>query len=277
MGVILNGLFYPLYSRPGRLARIVTGTGESKTVAIGAAAPPSAVNGQPSQPPQKNYVLTPDAHFNVAIKVRKSSETRNEQINTMLGEMIAANPGFMEWFGDLFMKTTDSPDANELADRAKVMLAPPIQKMLSDKQEGQQPIPPEVQQQLAQAQQTIEAMTQQLEALTKEREVDAIKAQSQAQLAEINNAAKVQIESLKAELTLAKDELNNTFKMALEEFKALEAAKTREDEQKHEVALAAAEAATKAEEAERARQQAVEMADREAIQQANQPKKEPAK
>lgn len=281
MGVILNGLFYPLYRRPGRLARIVTGTGDSKTVTIGAATPSPAGDGSPSQPPPKQYILTPDAHFNVAIKVRKNTETRNDQINTMLGEMIAANPGFMEWFGDLFMKTTDSPDANELADRAKVMLAPPIQQMLKAKQEGQTPIPPEVQQKMAEAEQVIKGLTEQVEALTKEAETESAKmqakAQADAQLEQVTSAAALQLEQMKGELALAKQQMADEFKMALEQFKATEAAKTREDEQKHEIAMASAEAAQKAEEAEATREHASEMGEQghqQALeQQANAPKK----
>jgi len=275
MGVILNGLFYPLYKRPGRLARIVTGSGESKTVTIGAATP--SVDGQSAQPPQKNYVLTEDANFNVAIKVTKNSETRNDQVNTMLGELIGANPEFMGWFGDLFLKTTDSPDAKELAERAKVMLAPPIQSMLAGKQEGQQPIPPEVQQKLAKAEEVIQGLTEQVEVMTKEREVEGIKLQAQQELEQIKNEAKITLEKMQLEHEAAKLQMTNSFTMALEEFKAREKLKLQDDQQAHEVSQAAAEADIKAKEAEATREHAAQMGEQSHLQsleqQANQPKK----
>lgn len=268
MGAILNGMFHPIFTnRPGRLARIVTGDGQSKTVTIGAATPSPAVEGQPpQQPPQKQYILTPDANFNVAVKVTKNSETRNDQINSMLGEMIAANPEFMTWFGDLFMKTTDSPDAKELSERAKVMLAPPIQSMLQQKDKGGPPIPPEAQQKLAQAEETIRSLSEQLNQVTEQLKTDAAKAQSAAQLADMNNAAKMQIEQLKADITLQVEQLTNKTKIEIERFKAQQATVTREDEQAHDVALASAEAAHKAEEAESAREHAAEMGEQSHLQ-----------
>ena len=76
---VINDLLYPIYGRPGRLARMMNGQGEMSAVIIGQ---PFTMQGdgrqakpvpvpQGTQPPQgaKTYNLTPDAGFNVAIKV----------------------------------------------------------------------------------------------------------------------------------------------------------------------------------------------------------------
>lgn len=241
MGVILNGLFYPLLGqKPGRLARIINGEGESETVVI---------NGQPQQAqhgakPKKVYRLTKDAKLNVNVKVTKNYETRRDQESSMLGELIAANPEFMAWFGDKFLKNTDIPDHRELAERAKVMLAPPIQAMLAEKESGE-PIPAHAQAKLAKAQEVIQQLTEANQQLLKERETDGLKEAAETERAQMDNAVKVQIEEIRAQAAIQKQEVADFFKQQLEIFKAEQAAITREDEQRHEMALAAAEAAQK--------------------------------
>lgn len=255
LGVVLNGLFYPLLGqKPGRLARIINGEGESETVMIGERpqmrnVTPGGPMGQQSVKPPKVYRLTKDAKLNINIKVTKNYETRRDQESSMLGDLIGANPEFMTWFGDKFLKNTDIPDYKELAERAKVMLAPPIQAMLAEKESGE-PIPPHAQAKLAKAQEVIQQLTEANQQLLKERETDGIKEQAETQRAERDNATKVQIEQIKAQAAIAKQEAVDFFKQQLEEFKAAHARMMQDDEQRHEMALASAEAAQQEKDAE---------------------------
>lgn len=155
-GRLINDLLYPVYgTRPGRLTRIVNGEGESEHVTIGAGAlSPSG------QPPSKAYRLTKDAAFHVNIKVTKKFDTRRDEEAAALGQLIQARPELFGVFGDLWLKNQDIPGHQEMAERAKVMLAPPIQQMIAAKQQGQAPIPPEVQMQLAQIPQLQQALQQ---------------------------------------------------------------------------------------------------------------------
>jgi hypothetical protein len=133
---IINALLKPIYGRPGRLARIVNGEGEGQTIQIGGGLvrPP----GQPNAP-QKTFTLT-DGTFNVAIKVTKAYDTRRQQEAAELGQLLQSEPQLMTWFGDLYFKNLDGPGHQQLAERAKAMLAPPIQDVLR----GGQPPPPEL-------------------------------------------------------------------------------------------------------------------------------------
>lgn len=275
LGVILNGLFYPLYHRPGRLARIVNGDGESETALINA--PPETLPppmppmpGQPGQmpgqvpappPPPKVFTLTEDAHFNVNIKVVPNKETRRDAESSALGDLIGANPEFMGWFGDKFLRNLDIPDHKELAERAKVMLAPPIQAMLAEKAKGGPPVPPHIQQQLAKAQEVIQALTQQVEQMTKAAEMDAAKTQAAQQIAQMESAAKVQLEQIKADAATQKQQMADQFAAWLAQFEAQQATIAREDEQRHEMSMAAAEAAQATQAAARAQQHETEQND----------------
>ena len=155
-GRLINDLLYPVYgTRPGRLTRIVNGEGESQHVTIGAS------NLSPmGAPAPKQYRLTKDAAFHVNIKVTKKFDTRRDEETAALGQLIQARPELFGVFGDLWLKNQDIPGHQEMAERAKVMLAPPIQQMIAAKQQGQAPIPPEVQMQLAQIPQLQQALQQ---------------------------------------------------------------------------------------------------------------------
>jgi hypothetical protein len=157
-GALINDLLYPIYgARPGRLARIVTGEGESEVVAIDvirqagdqAQGPEAqgaqvATQGQQAAGPRR-YKLTKDANYNVTVKVTRAFDRRRDQEATQLGDLIEKNPALITWFGDLFFKSMDGPGHKEMAERARVMLAPAIQQMLAQKSEGKTPLPPEVQ------------------------------------------------------------------------------------------------------------------------------------
>ncbi len=137
-GEVINNLLYPIYgARPGRIARILSNTGQPQTFVI------NHPQGQPTpQPPAGMTIhgqakLTPDANFDVAIKVTRNYDTRRQELETTLGEIIGKNPQYgLQTFGDLYFKYQDGPGHMELSERAKVMLAPPIQQMLAAQAAG---------------------------------------------------------------------------------------------------------------------------------------------
>jgi len=178
---VVNDLLYPIYGRPGRLLKIVNGQGETESMLLGV---PFTTQGQGKerkpvpvpqgqQPPQdaKFYKLTPDADFNIAVKITKSVETRRQQIASFLGELIGASPEQMQVIGDKLWKYLDVPDHAEIEERYKVMLAPQIQKLLS----GNTPLPPEAQQQIA----MLEAQLQQILPLADKNKTDLEKTKIQ--------------------------------------------------------------------------------------------------
>lgn len=213
-GQIVNGLLYPIYgTRPGRLARIVTGEGEAQTVVIGQPAQPMPMKAGQQAP--KQYTLTKGFNANVVVKVSKDYDTRRQQEATTLGELISAQPQLMGVFGDLFFKNQDGPGHQEMAERAKVMLVPPVQAYLEQQKagSGMAELPPEVSQALAQGQQALQEnqqLKQLLESKTAEKqaeqqaktqgELEIIAAQHHAdmELAATNNAAKIEAARISA-------------------------------------------------------------------------------
>lgn len=230
-GQIVNNLLYPIYgTKPGRLARIVNGQGESETVTIGqpvqpmgqpappmgapgmapppmgapglppsgappmGAAPPPGMPGQPpmapgapppAPAPPKPFVLTKDASFNVIIKVTRSFESRRDEEADLIATVLQADPKAMSIYGDLFFKNQDGPGHQEMAERARVMLVPPVQAMLADKESGQQPVPPIYKGQIDQLKQQLEDAHKILQKFA---------AEQQGKQAELDN--KLQIETM---------------------------------------------------------------------------------
>lgn len=237
---IINSLLYPIYGRrKGRLMQIMTGKYESESVMVGkpflpdakgrpvpvdasvAGPQPPAQPGQPPLPQPKEFKLTKDADFNVAIRVAKDYDTKRQEETSLLGELIGNSPELMTWFGDLLFENQDGPGHKEMAERAKLMLAPPI---LASMQEQQGGLPPAakaqmdaLQSKLQQAEQFIQ--TKQVEQQGKVEiekakiaadaqntqaklasDVQKIQAQTAADvhIAQVNNAAKIAVARISA-------------------------------------------------------------------------------
>jgi len=129
---------------------------------------------------------------------------RQESAQQMI-EAAQANPKLWDVAGDKMVRAFDWVNGDEIADRLEKALPPG----LADIKEGEeQPLPPEVQQQIAQMEQTIQAMDEELQ-----------KAQSGIQKAQIDSETKIQIEQMKAELQLELADRNNDTKKDVEEIK----------------------------------------------------------
>jgi len=232
-GRIIDSLLYPIYgSRPGRLARIVTGEDEAQTVLIGQ---PFQMQGDPGQqrpvpvqpgaPQAQEYRLTKNANFNVAIKVAKNYDTRREQEFAINASLIEQNPSLMTVGGDLFFKSQDGPGAQQWAKRMKAMLDPRVLAVIDSDQGGQQ-IPPQVQQQMQQMQQEMQGMGQALQQaqteLQSKFQLESMKVQADREIAMLKAQTEKEIALMKidAELRMKAAQLDLTDKNVREKLEA---------------------------------------------------------
>ncbi|HJP60596.1 MAG TPA: portal protein [Gemmatimonadaceae bacterium] len=277
--IIVNDLLYPIYGRPGRLARIVNGDGKAETVMLhkpytvqGKKPQPIDVpEGQPLPEGAKSYTLTKDANFNVAIKIAKNQDTRRQQQNELVGNLIGASPALMGVIGDKFFESLDGPEANEMAERIKATLDPRVLAVLEAKAKGQQ-LSPEAQMQIQQMQQMIQQLSQQLEQANKDIETQGVKAQADLQKAQLSEQSKLQIADLQRQTQLQIAQMEIDTKLKIEALKAQTSATksatdqeqanlSREDEQRHEMALKVMDLTAKEQQQERAASQQAEQAD----------------
>ena len=89
--------------------------------------------------------------YDVSVSVGPSYTTQRQEAAEAMGQMFQGNPALMQVIGDLYFRNMDFPGAEEMADRMKLMLPPPIQE--AEKSKGEEN--PEVQQVIQQAEQVI--------------------------------------------------------------------------------------------------------------------------
>ncbi len=239
-GVVINDLLYPIYGRPGRIAKLMGRDNEMKHVVLHQ--PFVIQNGKPQVVPEgtdgaQTYTLTEDAQVNVSIKVTKNYERKRDETAAFLGELVGSDPQMMSVYGDIFFKSIDVPDHQEMADRAKLMLAPPIQQMLAAKKQGMD-VPPQIMQQLAQKDQQLQELHQIAQGMQQKIDTDEMKYRYQ-----------MEIEDKKQRASLIKTDADNETKIAVAELGAkvdrlalfLEE-RARIGVQSHEGAMASADA-----------------------------------
>lgn len=121
--------------------------------------PPQAV-----PPPQGD--ITPAVYdlaagrYDLVVEAGPSFNTKREESVAQMTELLRAYPPAAPIIGDLLVKNMDWPGADEIAQRLRSLV--PATAM------GQQPVPPQVQQQLDQMRQVIQAGGQHLQDLTQQ-------------------------------------------------------------------------------------------------------------
>src|SRR5215510_2856896 len=216
-GKILVNLIPKVYDRPGRILRILGEDDVDQSVMLGAQ---GQQPGQPpAPPPQAEVQLAPSlatspmpvgdlalGEYSVVVTVGKSYATRREEQNDMIGQLITAAPQMAPVISDLWVGSMDFPASRAIAARLHKMLPPQLQEGNGT---GQPPVPPQVQQQMQQAQATIQQLQAQMQEMT-------MKMQTKQQELE----AKAQVEQMKIEAKAQSEALDRASKERIEEFKA---------------------------------------------------------
>src|SRR5690606_29232399 len=115
-------------------------------------------------------------------------------------DLLATNPAFTPIVMDLVITMKQlGPLGKKLSERFEKLLPPQVR----EPKEGEPQIPPEAQQQLAQMQQMIQALTEELNAKPAQTRTDQVKAQAAAELKKFEIASKERIEMAKLEVKIA--------------------------------------------------------------------------
>jgi hypothetical protein len=171
--------------------------------------------------------------FAVTVEAGPSYNTKRQETADKLTQMVQSYPPLMQLAGDIVVGALDIPDGDEIAERLKLTLPPPIQEHLKAKQEGEQDPAEAMQQQLAQQmqqmqqmQQALQGMQQQLQETMKER--DELKKGSDAMIekAHLDAAAKVEVAKIGAVADLEIEAIRSEVKARVDQANAQTAAMT---------------------------------------------------
>lgn len=127
--------------------------------------------------------------YDVTVTTGPSFSTQRAEMVELMNTIFQSQPQAFGLFGDLFFKALDAPQAQELAERAKFLLPPPLQQQMAQGKE----LPPEAMLAMSQAQEAMQRAEMQLQQLQQamaeiqqdKAATDADKAQTAAQKAQI--------------------------------------------------------------------------------------------
>ena len=152
-GDIINQLISQVYDGT-RIVRIIGEDQEPKLVKI-------------NDPMDPNAPDLSVGKYDVAMTTGSSYTTRRVEAAAAMMESVQAWPQMMEIAGDLVAKAQDWPGAQELAERLKKTIPP---QLLQEADEN--PIPPEVQQQMQEMEQAIQMLQAENQKLTETKEIE---------------------------------------------------------------------------------------------------------
>lgn len=261
---VLNNLLYPVYgTRPGRLAKIVNGQNQPETIMLGQpftvhpktkrpqpVMVPHPDTGQPipasmnhPQVPQnaQQFELTEHANCNIAIQITKSAETRRMQAEDFFTSIITSEPQLMSVFGDLAFKYSDMAGHEEAEERARLMLAPPIQAALAAKSGKVDPA--QTAQQLEQSKQLLQKAQQEIQELTQKIQGKVVEQQGKAQITSMQEQHEDSRAALDREVKIAVAEIQAQAKQALQDMALFYEERARVGAQLHDAASGGREVA----------------------------------
>lgn len=132
--------------------------------------------------------------YDVISTAGPSFGSKRQEVAAQMIELTRAYPDLMKIAGDILVENLDMPKAQELAKRMRKFLPPELQ-------DGQQPIPPQVQMQLEQAKKMLEALSKELEKRTEE--VQELQTRQGIEMAKINVQKEMQQQRLDSQEAIA--------------------------------------------------------------------------
>lgn len=139
--------------------------------------------------------------YDVSVDVGPSYNTKRVEQSEAMMELVHNSPEIMQIAGDLVVKSQDWPEADELAERFRLMLPPPIQQSLQ-KQGNLSPDAQAIKAQADMAMQQKDAQIQEMGKAMEQAQQSVMKLELQVK----DNADKVQVDMLKLQIDQFKAE-----------------------------------------------------------------------
>ena len=212
-----------VYDRPGRIAQVIDAELRPRPIMLGKPFTIDRTTGMPIESREgvegaKHYDLKQGA-YGVTVNIGKAYQSRQQQGQEQLAQMIQAAPEMLTVFGDIWARFLDVPGSQELAARllkvietqrpgltAKAGEAPSPEQLTAQLQAKDAELR-QLQGMLAKATQAIETKMAEQQATMKKAEMDNASRQA---VAEQNNAMKLILERLEAQTALMLKQMDLT-------------------------------------------------------------------
>lgn len=140
--------------------------------------------------------------YDVVVSMGRAYSTKRMESFDMMQQLVQSAPNMLPMFGDILFKNSDMAGSDIVAARFHKMLPPNLQD------DDKNPLPPQAQAAIAQAQQHMQAMQAELSKLTMERDAKVLDHQGKLQQIQIQHQADMQLEDKKLEVQVAVAEVN---------------------------------------------------------------------
>lgn len=180
-GRVLLDLIPRIYDTP-RVVRILGEDGSEEMKEVNQ---PIADKDKYGNPIERIFDLS-TGEYDVVVAAGPSYSTKRQEAADAMMQMMQTAPDMMKVAGDLIVKNMDWPGAEDIAERIKKTLPPEV---VGD--DEQQPLPPQVQQQMQQHQQLIQQLDSTVQKMSEElekKDIEWYKAQTDRLTAEANAA-----------------------------------------------------------------------------------------
>jgi hypothetical protein len=128
--------------------------------------------------------------YDVAITIGPNMGTQRQEAAEVYMGLMQGNPGLFPIVGDLVVKTFDYPYSDEMAERLRLMAPPQIQQMLAQKEQTGKAMDPQAMAAMAQAEQMMQLVQQQSELVQQAAaEAEGMKSEAQQEVQKIATAA----------------------------------------------------------------------------------------
>ncbi|HEY8937380.1 MAG TPA: portal protein [Cyclobacteriaceae bacterium] len=192
LGRILLDLLPKIYDTE-RVVRIIGADGSASTAKINS----------PVKDPITGAIIKIEnditiGKYDVVVDVGPSYSTKRKENADAMIQISQAYPALWQLAGDLMVGELDWPGADALAERLKMALPPNIQQAIAQEEQGQEPLPPQVQAKMQQAMQMVQQLTQALNAAHQKLESKQIENQAKLQVAAMDNQTKIATAQIQA-------------------------------------------------------------------------------
>lgn len=161
LGAIILDMIPRVYDTK-RVAKILGEDGDMATAVLDPKLPEAMVK-QKDDKGAISRIFNPNVGFyDVYVTTGPSYTTRRVEAAEAMTQMVQGNPELWGVIGDQIVKSMDWPGAEDMAERLKLTLIPPVQEMLG-KEEGEEELPPQAKAAMDQMQQQMQQMDQALQ------------------------------------------------------------------------------------------------------------------
>lgn len=165
LGRILVDLIPKIYDTP-RVIRILGEDGEHSQALVDPNQPQAMTKVQDMQGRIQTIYNLGVGTYDVTVTSGPSYTTKRMEQADMMMQITQNQPEMMQTIGDLLFKSLDWPMADKISERLKKLLPP----QLVEPEDGQQPIPPQIQQAMQQIEQQNQELQQKAQALSQAEE-----------------------------------------------------------------------------------------------------------